>query len=278
MDVIYLDSLFGLNLLIDYCLVLASARVCGVVLRRWRYALAALIGALYAALMVLPGCGWLANGAMKLALGAAMALIAFGGEAHLVRCTVVFFAVSAAFGGAVYAASMLAGVSPGSGALVTVSGRVLALSFAACYAAVSLVFHRRAKAADREVRTVTVTLAGRSVTLKALRDSGNDLHDPVSGLPAAVVERAAVLPMFPALHALPDDAVQALEVLGALPECTGRVVLLPYRAVGVAGALLPAFRPDSVMIDGAAEPMLLALSAQALTSDGSFAMVLPPKS
>lgn len=255
MDVIYLDSLFGLNLLIDYCLVLASARVCGVVLRRWRYALAALIGALYAALMVLPGFGWLANGMMKLALGAAMALIAFGGEAHLVRCTVVFFAVSAAFGGAVYAASMLAGVSPGSGTLVTVSGRVLALSFAACYAAVSLVFRRRAKAADREVRTVTVTLSGRSVTLRALRDSGNDLHDPVSGLPAAVVERAAVL-----------------------PECAGRVVLLPYRAVGVTGALLPAFRPDSVKIDGAAEPMLLALSAQALTSDGAFAMVLPPKS
>ena len=164
MDVIYLDSLFGLNLLIDYCLVLVSARVCGVVLRRWRYALAALIGALYAALMVLPGFGWLANGMMKLALGAAMALIAFGGEAHLVRCTVVFFAVSAAFGGAVYAASMLAGVSPGSGALVTVSGRVLALSFAACYAAVSLVFRRRARAADREVRTVTVTLAGPCAT------------------------------------------------------------------------------------------------------------------
>ena len=66
--------------------------------------------------------------------------------------------------------------------------------------------------------------------------------------------------------------------LGALPECTGRVVLLPYRAVGVTGALLPAFRPDSVMIDGAPEPMLLALSAQALTSDGAFSMVLPPKS
>ena len=114
--------------------------------------------------------------------------------------------------------------------------------------------------------------------IKALRDSGNDLHDPVSGLPAAVVERAAVLPLFPALHALPDDAVQALEALSALPECTGRVVLLPYRAVGVTGALLPAFRPDSVKIDGAAEPMLLALSAQALTSDGAFAMVLPPKS
>ena len=71
--------------------------------------------------------------------------------------------------------------------------------------------------------------------------------------------------------------MQTLEALGALPECTGRVVLLPYRAVGVAGALLPAFRPDSVMIDGMPEPMLLALSTQALTSDGAFAMVLPPK-
>ena len=116
MDVIYLDRLFGLNLLLDYCLMLASARVCGVVLHRARYLLAALTGALYAAVMVLPGCGWLGSGAMKLALGAAMALIAFGGEAHWARCAVVFFAVSAAFGGAVYAASMLAGVSPGSGA------------------------------------------------------------------------------------------------------------------------------------------------------------------
>ena len=264
MDVIYLDRLFGLNLLLDYCLMLASARVCGVVLRRARYLLAAVTGALYAALMVLPGCSWLSSGAMKLALGAAMALIAFGGEAHWARCAVVFFAVSAAFGGAVYAASMLGGVSPGSGALVTVSGRVLVLSFAVCYAAMSTVFRRRAKTAAREVRTVTVTLAGRSTTVRALRDSGNDLHDPASGLPAAVVERAAVLPLFPALHALPD--------------CTGRVVLLPYRAVGVPGALLPAFRPDSVMIDGAPEPMLLALSAQALTSDGAFSMVLPPKS
>ena len=94
MDVIYLDRLFGLNLLLDYCLMLASARVCGVVLRRGRYLLAALTGALYAAVMVLPGCGWLGSGAMKLALGAAMALIAFGGEAHWARCAVVFFAAS----------------------------------------------------------------------------------------------------------------------------------------------------------------------------------------
>ena len=90
---------------------------------------------------------------------------------------------------------------------------------------------------------------------------------------------AEQLPYLREHHAAPyPHLAQTLEALSALPECTGRVVLLPYRAVGVAGALLPAFRPDSVRIGGAAEPMLLALSAQALTSDGAFAMVLPPKS
>ena len=132
MDVIYLDSLFGLNLLIDYCLVLVSARVCGVVLRRWRYALAALIGALYAALMVLPGFGWLANGMMKIALGAAMALIAFGGEAHWARCAVVFFAVSAAFGGALWAMSISAGAGGAVryAVMVLFAGAVWPMTFA----------------------------------------------------------------------------------------------------------------------------------------------------
>ena len=256
---VYLDSLFGLNLLIDYRLMLASARSMRRGAARWRHLPAAAHRALYAAsAWSLPGCGWLGSGAMKLTLGAAMALIAFGGEAHWARCAVVFFAVSAAFGGAVYAASMLAGVSPGSGALVTVSGRVLVLSFAVCYAAVSTVFRRRAKTAAREVRTVTVTLVGRSTTVRALRDSGNDLHDPVSALPAAVVERAAVFAAVPASHALPDDAVQALTVLSALPGMyrTGRAASARGRAV--TGASAASISADSVIIDSAPELSLLA--------------------
>ena len=205
-----------------------------VVLRRAWYLLAALTGALYAAVMVLPGAAGSAAARMKLALGAAMALIAFGGEAHWARCAVVFFAVSAAFGGAVYAASMLAGVSPGSGALVTVSGRVLVLSFAVCYAAVSTVFRRRAKTAAREVRTVTVTLAGRSTTVRALRDSGNDrmTRCRVCRQPWSSARRCCRA-VSGAARAAGRRGASAVGARRALPECTGRVVLLPYRAVGV---------------------------------------------
>lgn len=279
MEVIYIDSLFALNFLIDYCIVLASARVCGVVLRRWRYLLAALLGAAYAAAIVLPGLRLLGQTALKLVLGVAMSLIAFGGEAHLLRCTVVFFAVSAAFGGAVFAASLLAGADGSGGALVSVSGRVLVLSFAACYAAVSVVFRRRAKAADQEIRPVVIADGDRSVTLRGLRDSGNTLHDPVTGCRAAVADRTAILPLFEGTRALtlPDDAIGALEMLSALPGCAGRFRLLPYSAVGVSGALLVAFRPERVTVAGVPEALLIALSPSPLSATGEFEAVLPPK-
>lgn len=279
MEVIYIDSLFALNFLIDYCILLASARVCGVMLRRWRYLLAALLGAAYAAALILPGMRFLGQTALKLVLGITMSLIAFGGETHLLRCTVVFFAVSAAFGGAVFAASLLAGTDSSGGALVSVSGRVLVLSFAVCYAAVSLVFRRRAKAADREIRPVVITNGNRSVTLRGLRDSGNALHDPVTGCCAAVADRTAVLPLFEGTEALtlPDDAVGALEMLSALPGCAGRFRLLPYAAVGVSGALLVAFRPERVTVAGTPEELLIALSPSPLSVTGEFEAVLPPK-
>ena len=54
MQVIYVDSLFFLNLCIDYLLCLVSARVCGLVLKRSRYLLSALIGAGYSVAVFLP--------------------------------------------------------------------------------------------------------------------------------------------------------------------------------------------------------------------------------
>ena len=272
MEVLYLDRLFAVNLLIDYCVLLAAARVCGVVLRRGRYALAALVGAAYASVLVLPGCGWLGSGWMKLALGVLLSLIAFGGEPELWRCTAVFFAVAALFGGAVYAATLLAGGDPLRGTLMPLPWRVFALAFGVSYAAVSLVFRRRMRRAAREIRPVTVTVGGRTACLQGLRDSGNDLHDPVTLLPAAVADRAALTEQL-GLPALPDDPAEAITVL------CGRGIkarLLPYRGLGAAG-LLPAFRPDRAEVDGREEALLIALSPAPLREPGCQ-ILLPPAS
>ena len=52
MKVIYIDSLFLLNFILDYLLLLAAGRICALPLRRLRYALGAALGAP----MPLPWC------------------------------------------------------------------------------------------------------------------------------------------------------------------------------------------------------------------------------
>ena len=70
MDVIYIDRLFFLNLILDYLLLLCSARVCGVRLRRKRYFLAALFGAGFAAASIFPALEFLLLTPVKIAAGA----------------------------------------------------------------------------------------------------------------------------------------------------------------------------------------------------------------
>ena len=59
MTVVYLDSVFLFNALLDYLLFLSTARLAGIPLRRRRYLLCGVLGGLYAAAVFLPGGGFL---------------------------------------------------------------------------------------------------------------------------------------------------------------------------------------------------------------------------
>ena len=115
MTVVYIDLLFLLNLIANYLLLLAAGRMAGAALARWRIGLGAGLGALYAALVFLPGLAWLARWPCKLAAGVLMTLTAYGGERRLLRVTVLFFGASAALAGAVLGLELL-GLSHCSGA------------------------------------------------------------------------------------------------------------------------------------------------------------------
>ncbi len=271
MEIIYLDSLFFLSLLTDYLLCLAAGRVCGLRLRRGRYFLAALFGALYAAAVFLPGLGFLAGPLVKLAAGLAMGLIAYGGESRPLRCTGVFFAVSAAFGGAIWAVSLAAGDPAGGRAVL--EPRTLVLAFALCYAAGRLVLGCRAALAEKKRVRVRVVFLGRTAEFTALLDTGNTLSDPVTGAPVLLACPRALDPIFREYAALfSAPPVELLELAARVPLLRGRLRLVPYSAVGAAG-LLPVFRPESLTVDGAADrEHLIAVSPDA-AGDGFDAII-----
>ena len=267
METIYIDRLFILNLIIDYLILLGSARVCGLMLRRWRYFLAAVFGALFAAMSVIPGFGFLTLLPLKLAAGIIMAVIAFGKEERILRCTLVFFAVSSLFGGAVWAISVQSGASLGSLVYTPVSMPVLVLSFAIIYGALSLIFRRTVKNADRAVYDVRIEFSERSVQLRALSDSGNSLYDPMTGSAVMICSAASLAPLFPEQTELLKSS-DAAEIV-AQPQLAGRLRLIPYSAVGTASGLLPAFRPDRLTVDGKLrDDIVVAISPTDTCGDG----------
>lgn len=278
MTVIYIDSVFVLNALMDYLLLLAAARLAGLPLRRGRYLLGALFGGAYAAAVFLPGLGFLAAMPVKLAAGVLLGLIAYGGEEKLLRLLLLFFGVSCGMAGCVLGLGLLSGsgVPVVSGVFYTnVDAKVLLIAAASAYAVLSVVFRASARqAAAGLLLPVKVCLFGRAAEFTALWDSGNGLRDG-NGQAVLVVAPGYLDPLFPpeARPLLTPEALRKPEVLleplrRLAPELRPR--LTPYQSVG-GGGLLLAVRTDWAEINGTRWPGLTAaLSPAALGTAGAL--------
>ena len=273
MTVVYIDLLFLLNLIANYLLMLAAGRMAGAALTRWRIGLGAGLGALYAALVFLPGQVWLARWPCKLAVGVLMTLIAYGGERYLLRVTVLFFGASAALAGAVLGLELLGNVSLTleHGVFYTpLDIRLLLLMFVACYFVLSL-FFRRVGQHGGELVQLKIVLEGGTVNMAALRDTGHSLTDPVTNRPVVVVDGQILTRILPD-WADPADPIHSLERCHAAGSRQARLV--PYRAVGVECGMLLALRAKQVAADGKPLGQLLVALSPTPVSDGGGYLAL----
>lgn len=282
MTVVYIDSLFLLNFVVNYLLLLAAARLAGEVIRRLRLAGGAALGALYAAAIFFPGMQFLLHPLCKLGAAVLMLLVGFGGSRRFLRVTLVFFGVSAAFGGGIFAIELFGGRGLTLKNGIFYSGmdlRLILLSAAVCYVLITLVLNRTARhIGRRETAPAVISWGDRTVALTALVDTGNTLTDPVTNRPVMVAEGEKLSGLFPSGSA-PDtetlrDPVAALERLSVGAE-RGRYRLLPYQAVGVDCGLLLALRADRVRVgDEDYGGILVALSPTRLSDGGGYSALI----
>ncbi|MGM9522356.1 MAG: sigma-E processing peptidase SpoIIGA [Oscillospiraceae bacterium] len=254
MYVIYADELFLENLLIDYILLILTAKLSGTPVRRLRVLAAALIGAAYSALTLISGLGFVTSAVFKLAVGVIMVMVVFGGSRRFIRICLIFFALSAAFAGAVMAALLMSGGGIYDLSFGHVTFGVLCLSFSICYCVFTLVFRRIVKhSATGEITQVVIENGGRRVKVAALVDTGNALVDPISGGAVTVCSLESICELFdePTLRIL-RSAKGPTEIMEQLGSRSGgiRFCLVPYSAVGTKSGMLLAFRPESVIRGG----------------------------
>lgn len=279
---VYLDSFLLINFILNYLLLLASGKLAGESIRKWRYLLAALFGAVYAACGFFPALRFSVHPLYKVSVALLMMLIAFGRSRNLLRISVIFLAISCAFSGAIVAIEFLKGTSYMKDGIVYSSLDIKGLLMSAvfCYGVLALFFRRAAvhHMGERELIQICFEYKKRAVELTALQDSGNTLQDPVSGQQIPVVEGERLGALF-----LPDlildrtaleHPIETLERLAETEEGV-RFRLLPYRAVGVSCGMLLAVRMDCIRLGGQSKKnQLVALSPTPVSDGGAYSVLI----
>lgn len=274
MTVIYIDVLFLLNFVVDYILLLATARITGEAFSRVRLTAGGAVGAAYAAMLFLPGFSWGTSILCKIAVSVFMVLTAFGARRRLLRVLLVFYGVSAAFGGLILALQFLeaGGITIERGVLYTgFDVRLLLVTAILCYVGLRLAFERVARHGGKrgDLCTAQIEFCKKNLKLTVLLDTGNTLTDPADNRPVMVAEGRVLAPLLP-MQIDPADPVGSMERLISANE-RSRFRLLPYRAVGVEYGMLLAVRTDQVIVNQKTmKGLLVALSPTPVSDGGGY--------
>lgn len=271
---VYVDLLFGLNAVINYLLLRGSAALGGCPVRLGRLAAAAAIGGLYAVAAVLPGLEGLRGLVAQSVCSGLMLLIAFGWRRNTVKQGLFFFALSFAFSGMVLILVQAVEsdcIFLNGRAYYAVSTSALLLLAGLGYAVAAFVLQGCGTHTGGDIVQINLQCGARSTMIRALRDTGNTLRDPITGQTVLIVEAQKLSGLLgigtiaPAL--LRDPAAMLEELAWQCPE--QRFSLVPYRAVGVERGLLLAVRCK--MVNGKrTQPVMAAFSPTEVSSDGTF--------
>lgn len=247
---VYIDLCILLNFLVDLLLLLGTNRLAGFPSSFSRLIPAALLGAFYSGLSLVPALFFLASPLWYLVFLCLMALIAFGFQKSAIRRGALFFLLSMALGGMALA-------------LQQSRLEILILEALGLLLLTGISFGNQPVGA--QYLPITVHLPSGPVCFTALLDTGNQLRDPVSGASVMVVApREAEL-----LTGLDQTALMhPAETLLKHPGMGLR--LIPYCSVGQGCGMLLGCSFSSVQIGSHKGPALLAFAPEGLGSSGMY--------
>ncbi|GHV05432.1 hypothetical protein FACS1894217_02290 [Clostridia bacterium] len=264
MEVVYIDSVFALNLILDYLLLLLSARLAGLPFRRWRLGVAAGFGAVCAVLAALPDFEPLNAVWLRALLSVPIALIAYGAGRYFWRGLLLFWVSSFVLAGAISALG-----------LHTISIAPLLLTAAAAYLVLTFALKGFSRHAGKsKIVRVSVTLNSRETSFDALVDTGHGLTDPVSGQPIIVADAACVASLLPAEVRRQLDERSLSNPIGLFQRVNGGMFrLVPYQTIGAKSFLL-AFRPDRLTVAGEDSRALVAISPTPMPAKNPYSALI----
>lgn len=230
---VYVDVLIIINTLVNYFILLAVRKITRAHTSRWRIALGSLAGGASSMLIFLDSLGALMT-VLKLVTAILMTVITFGVKPlkSLIKKLFWLFAISFIFGGLMFAVYIFFDTD----ILIYSNGIVyfdIDVTFlVVCTVLSYTVITVAAKLTDKKAPKsreyyVTIQQNGKSVSCKALMDTGNNLREPFSSLPVVMAEKELFNQFY-----IPNKKLR----------------LIPVSTVN-GDSLIKAFRPDYLQIN-----------------------------
>ena len=284
---VYGDVLFLQNVFFDFLLLWGVATFSGCDYRRCRLLAGALLGGIYGAVGILPVGAFLNRLPLVLLFPVLLLWLVFGRmeRGKFLRLLLYFYLLSFALSGLAAAGQNLLQELGTIGELLPLF--LLPVVLIGCLGKFGIGALRKVLERDRCFQKGSLEFAGSKAPLCIFLDTGNQLRDPVSGLPVMVVEYEQVADLLPLpLRQEYETAVDRREELPVLfrrlysrygdAPWFRRLTLLSFRSVGRQQGLLLGFRPDFLQVGQRRAVVVVAFYNGILDGKKRFQAIVSP--
>ena len=296
---IYLDIIILENIVINYLILLVTAKFSKHKTSNFRLLLGALVGAVYLVLMILlPTMKIYTTILSKVLLSFAIVAVTFNFNriSSFLKTLVMFYAATFLFAGAGFAflffnrdgGVVRNGVVMSNVSFLNTKWSELVLALAVTFIILRVVWDIIQNRFLREKLLVRICIAfdKKAIELYALVDTGNSLHDPLSNMPVVVVEFTAIKELLPEdIRAIFEkNSENDLNTVTTAISCStwySRFRLIPFTSLGKENGMLIGFRPDYIEIGNENEKkgvsdVIVGIYNRALSRNEKYRALLNP--
>lgn len=267
-----------LNIYVTYFLMLSTSKLSGIKISKKRMLLTSVMGGMYS-LTILFEITLFEQVLLKLLMGISLVVIGYYQKYvklwQLLRVGIYFIMVNFIYGGVMLSIFIM--FAPKSMAYKNgvVYFNITALNLTISTIIAYLIVNILIRMLDKKVKTeeltqIRIKFLGREVYLIGLIDTGNKLNDIFTGLPVIVCEYNCVKELFPVKV---QEYFRNMDTtLLYNTSYASKLRLVPINVVG-SQLVLPAFKPDLVIVGEEEKEFIVAVTDQNL-SNGEFNAII----
>ncbi|AST58732.1 sigma-E processing peptidase SpoIIGA [Thermoanaerobacterium thermosaccharolyticum] len=246
----YVDVIFLENLIINYIILYLTKRFSKSKARNINLFFSSLLGASYVILIFFSLPNIIYSLPFKIIISILMIIITFGYKKlyEFIKIMSIFYLISFIVGGAAFALIYLANFD-----LKQIIIGALFISILLIYIGWGYISKKNLE--SDIIHVIQIDMNNIKKDIKAILDTGNTLHDPLSNYPVVIVEYNALKDLLPeGVKSLFDrGTINDIFEIPKVVDDDGwlkRFRLVPYNSIGTDSGMMVGFIPDNLIIDG----------------------------